>query len=81
MNDFRFPLRPANHPLYIVTEHNGHMYPTKRFDNMERIREHTHRHARFHNQIASDVKYAGGLCWCAFDYNTHDYFGSGDRIC
>jgi beta-galactosidase len=81
MNDFRFPLRPANHPLYIVTEHNGHMYPTKRFDNVERIREHTHRHARFFNQIYSDVKYAGGLTWCAFDYNTHDYFGSGDRIC
>ncbi len=81
MNDFRFPLRSPNHPLYIVTEHNGHMYPTKRFDNMERIREHTHRHARFHNQIASDAKYAGGICWCAFDYNTHDYFGSGDRIC
>lgn len=81
MNDFRFPLRPPNHPLYIVTEHNGHMFPTKRFDNMERIREHTHRHARFFNQINSDVKYAGGLTWCAFDYNTHDYFGSGDRIC
>jgi beta-galactosidase len=81
MNDFRFPLRPPNHPLYIVTEHNGHMFPTKRFDNVERIREHTHRHARFFNQINSDVKYAGGLTWCAFDYNTHDYFGSGDRIC
>lgn len=81
MNDFRFPLREPNHPLYIVTEHNGHMYPTKRADNVERIREHTHRHARFHNQIASSEKYAGGLAWCAFDYNTHDYFGSGDRIC
>jgi len=81
MNDFRFPLRSPRHPLYIVTEHNGHMYPTKRFDNMERIREHTHRHARFHDQINSDVQYAGGLTWCAFDYNTHDYFGSGDRIC
>jgi beta-galactosidase len=81
MNDFRFPLRPPRHPLYIVTEHSGHMYPTKRFDNMERIREHTHRHARFHNQIESDKQFAGGLAWCAFDYNTHSYFGSGDRIC
>lgn len=81
MNDFRFPLRPPRHPLYLVTETNGHMYPTKRADNVERIREHTHRHARFHDQIASDVQYAGGLAWCAFDYNTHDYFGSGDRIC
>ncbi|MEZ5426851.1 MAG: glycoside hydrolase family 2 TIM barrel-domain containing protein [Pyrinomonadaceae bacterium] len=81
MNDFRFPLRPPRHPLYLVTETNGHMYPTKRADNIERIREHAHRHARFHDQIASDPQYAGGLAWCAFDYNTHDYFGSGDRIC
>jgi beta-galactosidase len=27
------------------------------------------------------VQYAGGIGWCAFDYNTHDNFGSGDRIC
>ncbi|MBX7171006.1 MAG: twin-arginine translocation signal domain-containing protein [Pyrinomonadaceae bacterium] len=81
MNDFRFPLRPPNHPLYLNTEHNGHMYPTKRFDNVERVREHTHRHARYHDMLASDAKYAGGLAWCAFDYNTHSYFGSGDRIC
>ena len=81
MNDFGFPLRPPNHPLYLNTEFNGHMYPTKRADNLERIREHTHRHARVHDALAADVKYAGGLGWCAFDYNTHDYFGSGDRIC
>ena len=81
MNDFGFPLRPPNHPLYLNTEFNGHMYPTKRGDNIERIREHTHRHARVHDALASDKKYAGGLGWCAFDYNTHDYFGSGDRIC
>ncbi|MEP6901614.1 MAG: glycoside hydrolase family 2 TIM barrel-domain containing protein [Actinomycetota bacterium] len=81
MNDFGFPLRPPNHPLYLNTEFNGHMYPTKRADNVERVREHTHRHARVHDQLASDAKYAGGLGWCAFDYNTHGYFGSGDRIC
>lgn len=81
MNDFGFPLRPPNHPLYLNTEFNGHMYPTKRSDNVERLREHTHRHARVHDQLASDDKYAGGLGWCAFDYNTHDEFGSGDRIC
>jgi beta-galactosidase len=81
MNDFGFPLRPPNHPLYLNTEFSGHMYPTKRSDNVERVREHTHRHARVHDQLASDDKYAGGLGWCAFDYNTHDEFGSGDRIC
>jgi len=81
MNDFGFPLRPPNHPLYLNTEFSGHMFPTKRYDNVERVREHTHRHARVHDQLASDNRYAGGLGWCAFDYNTHDYFGSGDRIC
>ena len=35
MNDFGFPLRPPNHPLYLNTEFNGHMFPTKRFDNVE----------------------------------------------
>ena len=57
------------------------MYPTKRNDNVERITEHTMRHARVHNQLASDKRYAGGLGWCAFDYNTHSNFCSGDRVC
>lgn len=81
MNDFGFPLRKPNHPLYLNTEFNGHMFSTKRFDNVERIAEHVLRHARVHNQLASDDRYAGGIGWCAFDYNTHGNFGSGDRIC
>jgi beta-galactosidase len=39
------------------------------------------RHARIHDQLASNPQYAGGIGWCAFDYNTHADFGSGDRIC
>jgi beta-galactosidase len=81
MNDFGFPLRKPNHPLYLNTEFCGHMFPTKRNDNVDRVMEHTHRHARVHNQLASDNHYAGGIGWCAFDYNTHFNFGSGDRIC
>ena len=81
MNDFGFPLRPPNHPLYLNTEFNGHMFSTKRFDQVERVAEHVLRHARVHNQLASDDRYAGGIAWCAFDYNTHGNFGSGDRIC
>jgi len=81
MNDFRLPLREPNRPLYLNTEFIGHMYPTKRNDNIERITEHTMRHARIHNQLASDKKYAGGIGWCAFDYNTHSNFCSSDRIC
>jgi beta-galactosidase len=81
INDFGFPLRAPNHPLYLNTEFIGHTYPTKSFDNTERLTEHTLRHARVHNQLASSAQYAGGLGWCAFDYNTHFDFGSGDRIC
>ncbi|MBV8477637.1 MAG: glycoside hydrolase family 2 protein [Acidobacteria bacterium] len=81
MNDFGFPLKPPNHPRYLNTEFVGHTYPTKTIDNVERLREHTLRHARIHNQLASNPQYAGGIGWCAFDYNTHQNFGSGDRIC
>ncbi|MGA2166634.1 MAG: glycoside hydrolase family 2 TIM barrel-domain containing protein [Terracidiphilus sp.] len=81
MNDFGWPLKAPNHPLYLITEFVGHTYPTKTIDNIERLREHTVRHARVHDQLASDPQYAGGIAWCAFDYNTHSNFGSGDRIC
>ena len=81
MNDFGFPLKPPNHPRYLNTEFVGHTYPTKSYDPVERLAEHIRRHARVHNQLASNPAYAGGLGWCAFDYNTHADFGSGDRIC
>lgn len=81
INDFGFPLRKPNHPKYLNTEFVGHTYPVKTTDDDERQREHTLRHARIHNQLASDPQYAGGIGWCAFDYNTHANFGAGDRIC
>jgi beta-galactosidase len=81
MNDFGFPLKPPNHPRYLNTEFCGHTYPTKTIDQVERLTEHTVRHARVHDQLASRPQYAGGIGWCAFDYNTHGNFGSGDRIC
>ncbi len=81
MNDFGWPLKPPNHSRYLNTEFCGHTYPTKTIDNKERLMEHTVRHARVHDQLASNPQYAGGIGWCAFDYNTHGDFGSGDRIC
>jgi beta-galactosidase len=81
MNDFGFPLKPPNHPRYLNTEFVGHTYPTKTIDQVERLQEHMLRHARIHDQLASNPQYAGGIGWCAFDYNTHGDFGSGDRIC
>ncbi|HZY62992.1 MAG TPA: glycoside hydrolase family 2 TIM barrel-domain containing protein [Edaphobacter sp.] len=80
-NDFGFPLHEPVAPLYLNTEFVGHTFPTRSTDNSARQREHTIRHARVHDQIASDPKFSGGIGWCAFDYNTHFNFGSGDRIC
>jgi beta-galactosidase len=81
MNDFGWPLKPPNHPRYLNTEFVGHTYPVKTIDDNVRHREHTTRHARVHDQLASNPQYAGGIGWCAFDYNTHSDFGAGDRIC
>ena len=81
MNDFGFPLKAPNHSKYLNTEFVGHTYPTKTFDGEERLKEHAVRHIRIHNQLWSDPQYSGGIGWCAFDYNTHSLFGSGDRIC
>jgi beta-galactosidase len=80
-NDFDWPLKPPNHPRFLNTEFVGHTFPTKTIDAYERQREHVVRHARIHDKLASSPGYAGGLGWCAFDYTTHDSFGSGDRIC
>jgi beta-galactosidase len=81
MNDFGWPLKPPKYPRYLNTEFVGHTFPTKTIDQVERLTEHTIRHARIHDQLASSPQYAGGIGWCAFDYNTHGDFGSGDRIC
>lgn len=80
MNDFGYDLRPPNHSKYMVSEFCGHLYPTKSFDQEERVRQHAIHHVHVHNQIGG-AKIAGGIGWCAFDYNTHLDFGSGDRIC
>ena len=65
----------------LVTEHNGHMFPTKSFDTWERRQEHALRHARVQDAAAADGKHIGCIGWCMFDYATHKDFGSGDRIC
>lgn len=93
MNDFNYdgvadPLRAQkfvtkldkNVP-YMITEYNGHMFPTKMQDCEERLMEHTKRHFEIINAVAIDKHISGSTGWCAFDYHTHYNFGSGDRIC
>lgn len=65
----------------LVTENNGHMFPTKRFDQEARLIEHTKRHLRVINEAMGRLDITGSIGWCAFDYNTHGCFGSGDKIC
>ncbi|QQA43861.1 glycoside hydrolase family 2 protein [Pelagovum pacificum] len=66
---------------YLVTEFNGHMYPTKIFDQEQRQAEHVTRHLEVLDAAYGDPQVSGCIGWCAFDYNTHKDFGSGDRIC
>lgn len=67
---------------YLVSEHNGHMYPTKEFDDESHRLSQTLRHARVLNEAyAQDNGIAGAFGWCMADYNTHKDFGSGDKIC
>ena len=66
---------------YLVTEYNGHMFPTKTYDDAPHQREHILRYARMLDGVFAMNDTAGAFGWCMFDYNTHKDFGSGDRIC
>ncbi len=66
---------------YLVTEHNGHMFPTKSFDKEGVRAEHALRHTRVLNSAYGNKRTSGAIGWCMADYNTHKDFGSGDRIC
>ena len=84
----RTPLRPQREVTgldrivpYLITEFGGHMYPTKSMDQEQRQAEHVTRHLEVLNAMYGDPQIAGAIGWCAFDYNTHKDFGSGDRLC
>ena len=66
---------------YLISEYNGHMFPTKSFDAEDHRTEHLLRHARVLDGYYGEADIAGGFAWCMADYNTHKDFGSGDRIC
>ena len=65
----------------LISEHSGHMFPTKSFDPWEKRQEHALRHARVLNAAMADGEHVGCFGWCMFDYPTHKDFGSGDRVC
>lgn len=72
---------PDMNRALLISECNGHMFPSKSFDDWPHRQEHTLRHARVQSAALADGEHAGCFGWCAFDYQTHKDFGSGDRIC
>ncbi len=66
---------------YLITEHNGHMFPTKRYDPEPHRVEHALRHYRVLTAAFVRRRIAGAIGWCMCDYNTHYEFGSGDQVC
>ena len=75
------PKKVCKNAPYLVTEFNGHMYPTKMYDQEDRLIEHSLRHARVLDAMYSNKRFSGCSGWCMNDYNTHKDFGSGDMIC
>ncbi|MDD3348392.1 MAG: glycoside hydrolase family 2 TIM barrel-domain containing protein [Bacilli bacterium] len=72
--------KPRKTP-HLITENNGHMFPTKRYDSDSHRLEHALRHYRVLNAAAKSDNIVGSIGWCFTDYNTHKDFGSGDNVC
>ncbi|MBU1144694.1 MAG: glycoside hydrolase family 2 protein [Firmicutes bacterium] len=66
---------------YLVTEHNGHVFPTKKWDSESKRCEQALRHLEVMNSSFQYLTVSGAIGWCMTDYNTHKEFGSGDHIC
>lgn len=76
----KFIVTNPKNPL-LITEHNGHMFPTKTFDHEKKRQSHALRHATVLNHAYKRKNTCGAIGWCMSDYNTHKDFGSGDKIC
>jgi len=72
---------PDPKKAYLISEFNGHMFPTKTYDDAPHRLDQALRHATVLDAVYGNPAVAGGLGWCMTDYYTHGDFGSGDRIC
>ena len=79
--DLKREVTSVRNAPYLVTEFNGHMFPSKAYDDEEHRLQHALRHSRVLEALFEQEEVAGGFGWCMCDYNTHRDFGSGDRIC
>ncbi|TVP96157.1 MAG: glycoside hydrolase family 2 protein [Acholeplasmatales bacterium] len=69
-----------DHP-YLITEYNGHMFPTKATDDEPKRIDHARRHFTVLDAAYGQKGVMGALGWCMFDYHTHQDFGSNNHIC
>lgn len=74
-------VKSARNKPYFVSEHNGHVFPTKIEDNQQKRIDHAYNHLRVLEDLFRHEGISASVGWCAFDYNTHCDFGSGDQIC
>ncbi len=74
-------LQEGDNAPILITEFGGHIYPTRKMDNEGRALHQTLLHADIHNAVSKNQGYLGASGWCAFDYNTHYNFGSGNKNC
>ena len=77
----KYDVTPDMSKGFLISEHSGHMFPTKAFDPWLKRQQQAIRHATVLNDAMADNEHAGCFGWCMFDYATHRDFGSGDRIC
>lgn len=66
---------------FLVSEYGGHVYPVKPCDGEERQLRHVLLHAAVQSANMQRTDAMGAIGWCAFDYNTHGDYGSGDKVC
>lgn len=74
-------ITPDMNKGYLISECNGHMFPTKPYDSWSHRQEQALRHARIMDAAMAEGNIAGMFGWCMVDYPTHKDFGSGDRVC
>ena len=66
---------------YLVTEYNGHVFPTKSYDDETKRVTHAHRHFKVLDDAYQMKGLMGAIGWCMNDYHTHKDFGSNDHVC
>lgn len=66
---------------FIISEHNGHMFPVKSFDNQVLRTSQALRHGKVISDALKFPRVNAVIGWCMNDYQTHKDFGSGDKVC